>query len=169
MRLDASAVTPGLANRFQKGTEPSAKSSQSGAAWVPKREQFACSCCAGAPFPPVSASARTAATRTPNLFTRLTVAASTASLRPAYKRFTSDGLHWTFIKRGRASPGLATNRCSQRENHHGAEGAGFSRSEKAPDSYGSLSSGESTSGISSASMSLLPELPPSSTPGSFAP
>src|SRR5947208_16343908 len=82
MRLDASAVTPGLANRFQKGTEPSAKSSQSGAAWVPKREQFACSCCAGAPFPPVSASARTAATRTPNLFTRLTVAARPGNARP---------------------------------------------------------------------------------------
>src|SRR6266550_1333728 len=107
MRLDASAVTPGLANRFQKGTELSAKSSQSGAAWVPKREQFACSCCAGAPFPPVSASARTAATRTPNLFTRLTVAAPSESLRAAYKRFTrgptATGIH-------AARPGFARPR-----------------------------------------------------------
>ena len=71
--MDASAVTPGLAKMFQKGTEPSAKSSQRGV--LVKREQFACSCCAGAPFPPASASARTAATRTPSLFTRLTVAA----------------------------------------------------------------------------------------------
>src|SRR5207249_591928 len=82
----ASAVTPGLAKRLQKGTEPSAKSSHSGV--LVNREQFASSCCAGAPFPPASASARTAATRTPSLFTRLTVAASSESLRAAYKRFT---------------------------------------------------------------------------------
>src|SRR6266581_9508812 len=68
-------------------------------------------------------------------------------------------------QRGRALPGLAHKRPLHRENHHGAGGAGFSRFEEAPDSYCSLSRGESTSGISSASMSLLPEVPPSSTPG----
>src|SRR5712691_178531 len=110
MRFDASAVTPGLAKRFQKGTEPSAKSSQSGVL-PPKREQFACSCCAGAPFPPVSASARTAATRTPNLFTRLTVAASSENLRGAYKRFTlqTHGDRHSCSEAG-LLPGLATKR-----------------------------------------------------------
>ena len=48
-------MTPGFANMFQNGTDPSAKSSHNGA--LPKSEQFACSGWAGAPFPPVSARA----------------------------------------------------------------------------------------------------------------
>src|SRR6266487_2401628 len=99
MRLEASAVTPGLAKRFQKGTEPSAKSSQSGVL-PPKREQFACSCCAGAPFPPASASARTAATRTPNLFTRLTVAARPGDARPRLRTVNGYDLLLVFVERG---------------------------------------------------------------------
>src|SRR3954462_2298315 len=99
MRLDASAVTPGLAKRSQKGTEPSAKSSQSGGFPV-KSEQFACSCCAGAPFPPASASARTAATRTPSLFTCLTVAARPGDARPRLRTVNGYGLRLVFIERG---------------------------------------------------------------------
>src|SRR6266566_1024319 len=99
MRLDASAVTPGLAKRFQKGTEPSAKSSQSGVL-LPKREQFASICCAGAPFPPASASARTAATRTPNLFTRLTVAARPGDARPRLRTVNGYDLLLVFVEGG---------------------------------------------------------------------
>jgi len=73
-------MTPGFANMFQNGTEPSAKSSQSGA-----REgstQFACNWWAGACADPTRASAAIAAT-TPSLFTsdRLARAAARASLR----------------------------------------------------------------------------------------
>src|SRR5438094_5022574 len=121
MRLDASAVTPGLAKRFQKGTEPSAKSSQSGVL-PPKREQFACSCCAGAPFPPASASASTAATRTPSLFTERTVATSTESVGSAYKRLT--GGCWRFLaaRAGSARPRSLTPELPR--DHHVAAGGG---------------------------------------------
>src|SRR6266704_4755038 len=99
MRLDASAVTPGFAKRFQKGNEPSAKSSHQGVL-VPKREQFACSCCAGAPFPPASASASTAATRTPSLFTRLTVAARPGDARPRLRTVNGYDLLLVFVEGG---------------------------------------------------------------------
>jgi hypothetical protein len=61
------ATMPGFANRFQKGTEPSAKSSQTGV--CDGRTQFACSrLAADGPGPSVNMSA-TAATRTPTFLT----------------------------------------------------------------------------------------------------
>jgi hypothetical protein len=66
MKFEAAAMIPGFANMFQKGTEPSAKSSQSGAR--DGSTQFACNWRAGACADPTRPSAATAA-RTPSLFT----------------------------------------------------------------------------------------------------
>src|SRR5712691_1219842 len=81
MRFDASATTPGLAKRFQNGTEPSAKSSQTGI--CDGSTQLACKAfpCAGAPVPPARARAAAAAS-TPSLFTGLRVAARPGDSRP---------------------------------------------------------------------------------------
>src|SRR5438093_12344793 len=87
MKLDASAVTPRRAKRFQKGTDPSAKSSQSGDLPL-KSAQFACRRSAGARVLPRSANAAataTAAARTPSLFTGNRVALKLAVLTKALR------------------------------------------------------------------------------------
>src|SRR5439155_4718274 len=97
MRFEASAVTPGRAKRFQNGTDPSAKSSQSGVFPV-NSEQFACSSCAGArPLPrrARAAAAATAAARTPSLFTGNTVARGTGVLTNVLRFRTRRTARWS--------------------------------------------------------------------------
>src|SRR2546423_5545505 len=93
MKLDASATTPGFANRFQNGTEPSAKSSQTGV--CDGSTQLACTCCAGAPCPPASERATAATTRTPSLFT-LPYISREAGLCPAS---LTNALRLVFVER----------------------------------------------------------------------
>jgi len=128
MKLDANAVTPRFAKRFQNGTEPSAKSSQSGGLPV-KSEQFACSRSAGARELPRSAKAAATATataRTASLFTGNRVAPSLAVLTNAL-RFQGPG-------RFPPAPALALSReaveaCSRarccRSRRRGGDRIGF--------------------------------------------
>src|SRR5205809_6538190 len=82
---------PGFAKMFQNGTEPSAKSSHTGVR--DGSVQLVANSFAGAPFPPVSASASATTTRSPRRGTLHKVSRSARKpLRPLTKTLLSGAL-----------------------------------------------------------------------------